>query len=211
MLVVETAGKMQTINEIIASVPLPKAAPQPVPPPPPPPKPVFASYPLGALDAARTLETIRKLIPSEQITVDAKTGVLSAFLIPDQQTAIKSAIDQMIASTTQLPTYESVAYQLAGATADDIKKQILSMAPNATVSATTDRVLVIARTEDQMRIRSSLAAIDVVPIEGTKEMKHHRSWFRRRSANRNRDDRYLQAIANRQPTSIASTASRTTS
>ena len=170
VLVVETAGKMQTINEIIASVPLPKVTPQPVPPPPPP-KPVFASYTLGALDAARALETIRKLIPSEQITVDAKTGVLSAFVIPEQQTAIKLAIDQMIASTTQLPTFESVAYQLSGAIADDLKKQILSLAPNATVSATTDRILVIARTEDQMRIKASLAAIDVVPIEGTKEMR----------------------------------------
>ena len=170
VLVVETAGKMQTINEIIASVPLPKAVPQPVPPTPPP-KPVFASYTLGALDAARALETMRKLIPSEQITVDAKTGVLSAFVIPEQQTAIKLAIDQMIASATQLPSFESVAYQLSGTTADDLKKQVLSLAPNATVSTTVDRLLVIAHTEDQKRIKASLAAIDVVPIEGTKEMK----------------------------------------
>ena len=176
VLVVETAGKMQTINEIIATVPLPKAEPKTVPPPPPP-KPVFESYPLGALDAARTLETIRKLIPSEQITVDAKTGVLSAFLIPDQQAAIKLAINQMIASATQLPSFESVAYQLPGSTADDVKKlvtlekQILSLAPNASVSTANDRLLVIARAEDQNLIKASLAALEIVPIDGSKSIK----------------------------------------
>ena len=169
LLVIETAGKMQTINELIASVPLPKVDPKS--PPPPPPQPVFASYPLGNLDAARTLETIRKLIASEQITVDAKGGVLSAFVVPGQQTAVKLAIDQMLASATQLPQLEAVAYQLAGSTADEIKKQVLNLAPNATVTATTDRVLVIARAEEQNLIRKSLIAIDVVPVDGGKSMK----------------------------------------
>ena len=169
VLVVETAGKMQTINELIASVPLLKVAPKPEQPPPPP-IPVFAAYPLGSLDAARALETIRKLIPSTQITVDDKTGVLSAFVIPDQQTAIKLAIDQMTANASQLLSFESVAYQLSlsGATADEIKKQILNLAPNATVTATTDRVLVIARAEDQKLLKASLATFDVVPVEAGK-------------------------------------------
>ncbi len=177
LLVVETAGKMQTINEIIASVPLPKIDPKTAPPVPPP-KPVFTSYPLGSLDAARALETIRKLIPSEQITVDAKTGVLSAFLVPDQHAAVKLAIDQMIASTSQLPSFESVAYQLPAATAEDnkkqipsLEKQILSLAPTASVSATTDRLLVIARADDQKLIKASLAALEIVPIDGSKAMK----------------------------------------
>lgn len=178
VLVVETAGKMQTINEIIASVPLPKTSPKPESPTPAQ-KPIFASYPLGNLDAARALETIRKLIPSDQITVDAKTGVLSAFLIPDQQTAVKLSIDQMIASTSQLPSFEFIAYPLPNATTEEnkkqiasLEKQILSLAPNATVSATVDRLLVIARTEDQKRIKESLAALEVFPIDGAaKAMK----------------------------------------
>ena len=169
LLVIETGGKMQTINELIASVPLPKVDPKTAPPPPP--QPEFVAYPLGNLDAARALETIRKLIPSEQITVDAKTGVLSAYLVPAQQTAVKLAIDQMIASVSQLPSLESVAYQLAGATAEDIRKQVLNLAPNATVAVSTDRVLVIARAEEQNLIRKSLVAIDVVPVDGGKSMK----------------------------------------
>lgn len=176
VLVVETAGKMQTINELIASVPLPKAAPK-VQPPPPPPVPVFASYPLGGLDAARALETIRKLIPSTQITVDDKTGVLSAFVIPDQQAAIKLAIDQMTANASQLSSFESVAYELtwSGAPAEEIKKQILNLAPNATVTATADRILVIARAEEQKLIKTSLATFDVVPAEAGKSFEAGKS------------------------------------
>lgn len=169
LLVVETAGKMQTINELIASVPLPKPAAPPKPAEAP--KPVFAAYPLGTLDANKTLETIKKLVPSEQVTADPKSGVLSAFVIPDQQTAIKQAIDQMLASNTNLETSNATAYQYSGITPEEIKKQILALAPNATVAASPSRVLVIAGLEDAQRVRESLAAIDVQPVTGETTLK----------------------------------------
>lgn len=169
LLVIETAGKMQTINELIAAVPLPK----PIEPekPIPPPLPVFAAYPLGQLDPTQALETIRKLIPSEQITVNSKTGVLSAFVIPAQQTAIKSAIDQMIASGTELPASESVAYQFTGITPLELTKQVATLVPKATVTATTDRLLVIASQEDQQRLQASLASINILPVSSEKSMQ----------------------------------------
>ncbi len=170
LLVIETAGKMQTINELIASVPLPKQPPQPEKPAPPP-KPVFAAYPLGQLDAAQALETVRKLIPSEQITVNAKTGVLSAYVIPDQQTAIKTAIDQMISSATALPATESVAYQFTGIAPIELTKQVSTLAPQAIVTTTADRLLVIASPDDQRLIQTSLAAINVLPVTGEKSMQ----------------------------------------
>lgn len=170
LLVIETAGKMQTINELIASVPLPKQPPAPEKPAPPP-QPVFAAYPLGQLDATQSLETIRKLVPSEQITVNAKTGVLSAYVVPAQQTAIKAAIDQMTASAAALPASEPVAYQFSGITPAELTKQVSALAPNAIVTATTDRLLVIASPEDQQRIRTSLAAINIVPAISEKAMR----------------------------------------
>ena len=45
LMVIENAGKMQTINELILSVPVPKATPKPEPVPPP--KPVFAALSTG--------------------------------------------------------------------------------------------------------------------------------------------------------------------
>ena len=170
LLVVENAGKMQTINELIASVAIPKSPPKPEPPPPPP-RPVFTSYSLGTLDAASVLKTIQTLIPSDQITVDPKTGVLSAFVIPDQHTAIKTAIDQMIANTASLPGNETVAYQAGKTVPEDLRKQILSIAPNALVMVSQDRVLVSASASDQKLVKAGLAGLDITPVVDSQSMK----------------------------------------
>lgn len=169
LLVIETAGKMQTINELIATIP-PKTTPASAVPTVPP-KPVFAAYPLGKLDASQVLETVRKLIPSEQITVNTKTSVLSAYVTPAQQTAIKRAIEQMIASASELPASESVAYQFSGITALELTKQVSTLAPKAVVTATTDRLLVIASPDDQRLIQTSLAAINILPVTGERSMR----------------------------------------
>jgi type II secretory pathway component GspD/PulD (secretin) len=170
LLVVENAGKMQTINELIMSVPVPKATPKPEPPPPPP-QPVFASYPLGTLDAASVLSTIKTLIPSEQITIDPKTRVLSAFVVPSYQTAIKTAVDQMLASAGELQASESVAYQASKALPEDIKKQIAAIAPSALVMTSTDRILVTASAADQALIRAGLTGLDITPVVDRPTMK----------------------------------------
>ena len=94
LLVVENAGKMLTINELIASVPVPKPA-APKPDPVPPPKPIFASYPLGNLDPTAVMKAIQTLVSSDRITVDPKTSVLSAYVPPEQQTTIKMILDNM--------------------------------------------------------------------------------------------------------------------
>jgi type II secretory pathway component GspD/PulD (secretin) len=171
LLVIETAGKMQTINELIASVPIPQPPPQPAKPVPPP-QPVFAAYPLGDLDAQAVLLTVQKLIPSEQITVDPKAKVLSAYVIPDQQTAIKAAIEQMMSSAEGGGSAaESSAYRFAGILPDELKTQILSVAPQAIVSATTDRVLVTASTEDQLLVRAALAALGIEAVTAETSMQ----------------------------------------
>ncbi len=170
LLVVETAGKMQTINELIASVPVPQPPPQPDKPELPP-QPVFAAYPLGELDASATLETIRTLIPSEQITVDAKTGLLSAYVIPAQQMAIQSALEQMRASGGPAQAAESTAYRFSGMTAEELVEQIVALAPQAVVTATIDRVLITASAVDQRLIQNALAALDILPTATPRSLK----------------------------------------
>lgn len=169
VLVVETAGKMRTINELIASVPVPKAVQKPEPTPPP--QPIFTSYPLGSLDADRVLKTVQTLIPSDRITVDPRTGILSAYVIPDQHTAIKNAIEQMIASATNLPGNETVAYQSSKTIPDDFRKQMLGIAPNAAVVVAANRVLVTASPEDQRIVRAALAGLDMQPVVDSRTMK----------------------------------------
>jgi type II secretory pathway component GspD/PulD (secretin) len=160
LLVIETAGKMQTINLLIASVPEPAVPPQP-PRPEPPPVPVFAAYPLGNLDPQATLATIKKLIPSEQITVDDKTRVLSAFLIPGQQTAIQTAIAVMQKDSSESPGLESMSYKVANIDAKALEKQIIAIAPTALVSFDTvnGKVIVTAPSLDQAKVAKLLEAI----------------------------------------------------
>ncbi|MFO0923342.1 MAG: secretin N-terminal domain-containing protein [Pirellulales bacterium] len=170
VMVVEMAGKMATINELIAAVPLPKPAPQPEKPTPPP-QPVFASYALGNLDPIKALETIRKLIPSEQITSDPKTGILSAFVVPTQQTAIQAAIEQMKTSAEALPNFGTQVFPFTGITADELKKQVATIIPRASVVASTDRLFVSGSKEDLQTIQQALAAMDIFPVGTSKSAK----------------------------------------
>ncbi len=160
---------MRTINELIASVPVP-SVPKPEAPVPPP-APVFASYPLADLDVQKAYEAIRKLIPSDQITVDAKTRTLSAFVIPAHQTAIKAALDAMQASATASPPMVSMAYPFSGMKPEEMREQIRSIAPNATVATTLNRVLVLATAEDSQKVQQGLAAMDIQPIASETPMK----------------------------------------
>lgn len=170
LLVVEAAGKMQTINELIASVPVPAPPPKPEKPAPPP-KPIFAAYPLGKLDPQVTLETVRKLIPSEQITVDAQTAILNAYVIPDQQSAIQSIIEQMTATASALPERQSVAYRVSKDSWDSVRSQIQTLAPQAAIIASGDRILVSASAEDHAKIRDAFAALNISPLDGLRSLR----------------------------------------
>lgn len=170
LLVVENAGKMQTINELIASIPVPKAPP-PKPEPVPPPKPVFATYPLGNLDPASVIKTIQTLISSDNITVDPKTAVLSAYVPPDTQSTIKAIIEKMTENAHGNNLLESVAYQASKTLPEDLKKQILTIAPNAVVLTSTDRVQVTATSAEQALIRAGLIGLDITPVVDQPSMK----------------------------------------
>jgi type II secretory pathway component GspD/PulD (secretin) len=169
VLVIENAGKMQTINELIASIPVPKSVAALAPTQPP--APVLASYSLGGLDAATTLSFMRKLIPSENITVDEKAGILSAFVVPAQQTAIQSAINTLQEKQTELPGLNSVAYKLSGITAADFKLHMATAFPQAKILTTTDQALVMASPAEQEKIKSSLAAMKIMPIQANVETR----------------------------------------
>lgn len=134
LIVVEAAGKMETINVLIASVPGP---PPRRPDPPPPPKPVFATYSIGNLDPASTLETIGKLIGEEGLTVDAKTNVLNAFVIPDRQGAIASFLEQMIAKQSERGTSRLAVYEVDAAAGLAVRDQVASAVPGATATLDT--------------------------------------------------------------------------
>jgi type II secretory pathway component GspD/PulD (secretin) len=160
LVVIETAGKMETINLLIQSVPEPKAPEQPKPPEKPP-EPVFAAYSLGDLDPAATLEAITTLVGSERIMVDGQTRVLHAYVVPGQQVAIQSAIEKLIESATAKTPDRSVAYKLRDANPTIVQTQLAAIAPLAVISVDTvgNRILVTATPADQAKIADALKAL----------------------------------------------------
>lgn len=170
LLVVENAGKMATINELIASVPPPVAPPKPKPPVPPP-APVFAAYTIGSLDPNNVLETVQKLVSSSQITLDTRTGVLSAYVVPSQQATIKLILDDMQKNASALPASKTEAYLLGGQPADAILPQLQKLVPKSQVAAAGDRVLVTAGTEDLAKVQAALTALGLKPVEAKETVR----------------------------------------
>lgn len=162
LVVIESAGKMEMINRLISSVPVPK---QPAPPPPrdKPPEPVFAAYGLGQLDPISTLETIRKLIPSEQITVDPQTRVLSAFLVPGQQQAIQSAIEKMQQDISQATPLASAAFTIGATEQQAVRDQLMASFPRAVINydSGNQRLLVTSDAKSLDGIKQVLEALGV--------------------------------------------------
>ncbi|WDQ15708.1 secretin N-terminal domain-containing protein [Rhodopirellula sp. P2] len=172
LLVVETAGKMDTINVLINTVPEPRATPKPDKPEKPP-APVFAAYALGDLDPVVVLSAMKELVGSERIAVDEKTRLLTAFVIPTQQTAIQTAVEKMREEIEAAPASVSVAYPLRHGSEEQIREQVTAIAPRATVSvdAVAARVLITASPDEQARIAEAFSAMGISAMKSDMEVK----------------------------------------
>lgn len=175
LLVVETAGKMATINVLINSVPEPKQPAKPKQPEKPP-KPVFATYALGDLDPLSTLETIKSLVGSERITVDAKTRLLSAFVAPGEQTAIQTYIAAMREGAGTAPPTSSRAYEITAGTGEQLREQILAIAPQAkvTVDTAANQLYVTAAKPQQDAVAEALREMGISATDMLAEVKAYR-------------------------------------
>ncbi|QDT05529.1 Bacterial type II/III secretion system short domain protein [Rubripirellula lacrimiformis] len=172
LLVVETAGKMDTINVLINTVPEPRAVPKPDKPEKPP-APVFAAYALGELDPTVVLDKMKELVGSDRIAVDEKTRLLTAFVIPTQQTAIQTAVEKMRAEIEAAPANVSVAYPLRSGSEEQIREQVTAIAPRATVSVDTvaAQVMVTASPDEQSRIADAFTAMGITATKSDMKVK----------------------------------------
>ncbi|TWT80838.1 Bacterial type II/III secretion system short domain protein [Planctomycetes bacterium CA13] len=172
LLVIETAGKMETINVLINTVPEPSRPERPKEPEKPP-TPVFASYALGELDPTIALKTIKELIGSERIAVDEKTRLMTAYVVPGQQSAIQSAIEKMRQNLEEAPASVSVAYPLRSGSEEQIREQVTAIAPRATVSIDEKaaRVLITAAPEDQKRLADAFTAMGISALESDMDVQ----------------------------------------
>ena len=74
LLVTETAGKLQAISILVASIPEPPAPKPPEKPPekPAPPPPVLGVYPVTAIDPAAAVDMLKVLFPNAKFEIDEK-------------------------------------------------------------------------------------------------------------------------------------------
>ncbi len=158
LLVTETAGKMQAISILIASIPeppLPKEAEKPKEKPAPPP-PILGVYPVTVIKPATAVETLSILFPNAKFTVDDKADQVMAYATPNDQAGIKAAVDQMQSNrpADQQPRLEVYPVDtLADAT--QLVEQLKVVAPEAqaTFDETLGRLLVFAEPKDQDAVK----------------------------------------------------------
>ena len=168
LLVTATAGKMETINRVIASIAEP--AP-PAPPAPKPPGPTFASYPVPGLDAEVVAESLRALFKDARVTPDANAEQVHVYAIPDQQAAVQAAIHEMErqvsgANKTILGIYPIHRGELSKAV-----EQIRLVLPEVQTSEDTSasRLLVVATEAQQEEVHALLTRLELAsepPGEG---------------------------------------------
>ena len=134
LIVTDTAGKMRVISAVIGSIPEPKRSTSK--PSPPPPKPVLAFHAFESLDPDAAVETLRQLIDGAAFYIDRTAGQINIYGTPSQQTAAKTALDQMMANATSDKRMRIETYRVRQGTELKIVQDQLKLAiPDIQISA----------------------------------------------------------------------------
>ncbi len=175
LLVTETAGKMQAISILIASIPEPPAPAAPEKPKekPAPPPPVLDVYPVTVIKPASAVETLSILFPNAKFTVDDKADQVMAYATPNEQTAIKAAVDQMQANrpADQQPRLE--VYPVGDLPdSEKLVDQLKVVVPEAqaTLDKTLGRLLVFGEPKDQDAIKEMLQKVGASVDAGARQV-----------------------------------------
>ena len=171
LLVTETAGKLQAISILIASIPEPQQ-PKPPEPKPEPPPPVLAVYPVTTIDPAAAVQTLKVLFPKAEFRIDDKVDQIMAYATPSEQAAIKAAVDQMQANRSPENTPRLEIYPLDLADTTDLVEQLQTVLPKiqATVDASLGRLLVFAEPKDQEQVKAIIQKLGTSADSGGKQV-----------------------------------------
>ncbi len=171
LLVTETAGRLQALSILIASIPEPQQ-PKPPEPKPEPPPPVLAVYPVTTIDPAAAVQTLQVLFPKAQFRIDDKVDQIMAYATPGEQAAIKAAVDQMQANRSPENSPRLEIYPLDLADTTDLVKQLQTVLPKiqATVDASLGRLLVFAEPKDQEQVKAIIQKLGTSADSGGKQV-----------------------------------------
>jgi type II secretory pathway component GspD/PulD (secretin) len=153
LIVTETAGKLQAINEVIAGIPIPKPAP-----PTKPPEPVFAVYSGKRLDPQATVETLQGLFTAATIKADPTAEEIHAYAVPGVQEGIKASLEKMTANVSGDRRAKLEIYSVDAKDLSQVQTQLALAVPKAQITPdeSQHRLLVVANAEQQVEIQQTL-------------------------------------------------------
>ena len=169
LIVTETSGKLQAINEVIAAIPVPKPVPTPAQPAKPP-EPVFAVYPAKGLDPQATVETLQGLFITATIKADPRAEEIHAYAIPAVQESIKASVEKMVANVSGDKRVRLEIYTVGVKELAQLQSQLVLAVPDAqvTVDEAQGRLLVVANVEQQAEVQQTLEKLGAA----TEEAEH---------------------------------------
>ena len=174
LLVTETAGKLQAIGILIASIPEPPLPKEPPKPPerPAPPPPQLAVYPVTVIDPAAAVETLSILVPNAKFKIDDKVDQIMAYATPNEQAAIKGAIEQMEANRPPENEPRLAIYPIDLPDTEQLLEQLKAILPKAMVSLdeAQGRLLVFAEPKDQDQIKTMIQQLGAVDDGGARQV-----------------------------------------
>ncbi|MFW6170967.1 MAG: secretin N-terminal domain-containing protein, partial [Planctomycetota bacterium] len=163
LLVTETAGKMQAISILITSIPEPKKKEKPKEREPreKPPPPVLAVYPVKHTEPASAVEMLSILFSGAKFTVDDKADQVMAYAKPNDQEAIKAAVEQMEANRPPDKQPRLAVYPLDVPDPTQLLEQLTTVMPEVQASVDTelDRLLVFGTPKDQEAVKEMLVEL----------------------------------------------------
>ncbi|MCP4194619.1 MAG: hypothetical protein GY768_28765 [Planctomycetaceae bacterium] len=163
LLVWTTAGKMRAVSAVIESIPIP-SKPKPPTPKPPAPKPELQIYPVSKIDPQATVEMLKSLMPSVNVTIDELAGQINAYAVPSQQAVIKKLIEQMSEEASGGGQMILESYPLEHAAPSELVEQLQMVLPQASFRVESDplRLFAFAPAKDHEILEQSLQKLEAV-------------------------------------------------
>ncbi|MFV1967154.1 MAG: secretin N-terminal domain-containing protein, partial [Pirellulaceae bacterium] len=189
MLVMETAGIMRSINQLLETIPEP---PEPKPKPEPavpyvPKPPLLAVYPATSFDPAKAIEALQILFEGAKFVVDEKASQISAYATPKQHEGIDAILKQMAANNppdkqARLEVYEVKRHvrvsPYRSAPSDSVMRRLRSTSQlieslqlvvpdmNLTFDETRRKLIAWGEPKDHEKLQETLAKLELEPSSG---------------------------------------------
>ncbi len=168
LMVVDTAGIMRAIGQMIQSIPEPqppkKEEPKKEEPKPAPPAPVFTVYPIKNTQMEVASDVLKQLVPAAKIVLDEEKKQINVHAVPNDHELIKTVLEQMESSAPeeQKPYLESYPLpRVRGPGAGRILEALAALAPGARAApdVTGEKVIVWATPEEHETIKDAFAKL----------------------------------------------------